>query len=129
MDKDRLKQLIEKNKLFVKRKKWKENELLQDCIKSLNNVELLENDEQIHQTISSIYERFSVKAFQQQVNICEMNLIPDMDYYIVWDNAELPAIKCKGKYILEGYDDVVAVSFDTYIVAEDFTECFFNDDM
>ena len=73
MDKDRLKQLIEKNKLFVKRKKWKENELLQDCIKSLNNVELLENDEQIHQTISSIYERFSVKAFQQQVNICEMN--------------------------------------------------------
>lgn len=44
-------------------------------------------------------------------------------------NTQLPLIKCKGKYILESFDDVVAVSFDTYIVAEDFTECFFSDDM
>lgn len=127
MDNDRLKQLKEKNKLFVRRKKWEENQLLQDCIKVLHSLELVENEEQIQKIISSMQERFSFGAYHQ-LNIDEMNLIPAMNYYIVWDNAELPIIKCKWKYILESFDDVVAVSFDTYIVAEDFSECFHNDD-
>ena len=39
-------------------------------------------------------------------------------YYIVWDEASLPVVLCLGKYINEFWDDVVAVAFDTYFVAE-----------
>lgn len=38
------------------------------------------------------------------------------DYYIVWDNERVPIIKCKGNDIIENWDDVLAVAFDTCFV-------------
>jgi hypothetical protein len=39
-------------------------------------------------------------------------------YYIVWDEATLPTVVCSGKRINECWNDVLAVAFDTYFVAE-----------
>ena len=39
-------------------------------------------------------------------------------YYIVWDEETLPIVLCLGKYINECWDDVMAVSFDTYFVSQ-----------
>ena len=39
-------------------------------------------------------------------------------YFIVWDEATLPIVLCLGKSINECWDDVMAVAFDTYFVAE-----------
>lgn len=38
------------------------------------------------------------------------------DYYIIWDNEQVPIIKCKGNDIIENWDDVLAVAFDTCFV-------------
>ena len=38
------------------------------------------------------------------------------DYYIIWDNERVPIIKCKGNDIIENWDDVLAVAFDTCFV-------------
>ena len=38
------------------------------------------------------------------------------DYYIIWDNEQVPIIKCKANDIIENWDDVLAVAFDTCFV-------------
>lgn len=40
-------------------------------------------------------------------------------YYIVWDNLNVPIIKCKGNDILAHWDDITAVAFDTCFVDKD----------
>lgn len=46
-----------------------------------------------------------------------MILEDDERYYIVWDEATLPVVLSTGKNIVECWDDVMAVSFDTYLVS------------
>ena len=43
-------------------------------------------------------------------------------YFVIWSDAVLPILKCTWNKILENIDDVLAVSFDTWLVSEDFTE-------
>ena len=53
----------------------------------------------------------------KQMSHCEKPIpLENRDYYVVWDSAQLPVIKCNGKSILSSWDDVVAVAFDTRIV-------------
>ena len=40
-------------------------------------------------------------------------------YYIIWDNVELPCVSCELKSIKEHLDDVLAVSFDTWLLSEE----------
>ena len=48
---------------------------------------------------------------------CEKPIpLENRDYYVVWDSAQLPVIKCNEKSLLSSWDDVVAVAFDTRIV-------------
>lgn len=43
-------------------------------------------------------------------------------------NAELPVVQCRGENILKCLDDVLAVSFETYIVSERFSAVLHSDD-
>ena len=53
----------------------------------------------------------------KQMSHCEKPIpLENRDYYVVWDSAQLPVIKCNGKSLLSSWDDVVAVAFDTRIV-------------
>lgn len=124
MDKSKLEQLKEKNRLLSQRKKRGSNRLFQACIQTLNTVSVVEDEEMIRQMFLKAHANDTYSQIE-----CKLELLAGKDYYIIWDNAELPIIKCKGKDILMCVDDVFAVSFDTYIVAEDFSECFHSDDM
>ncbi len=52
------------------------------------------------------------RRFHSDIPMIEKN----HDYYIVWDNERVPIIKCKGNDIIENWDDVLAVAFDTCFV-------------
>ena len=41
-----------------------------------------------------------------------------MFYSSIWDEESLPVIMSSGKSIRENWDDVMAVAFETYFVAE-----------
>lgn len=40
--------------------------------------------------------------------------------YIVWSDAEMPVLHCSAERIVQNLDDVLAVSFDTWLIAADF---------
>ena len=45
----------------------------------------------------------------KQMSHCEKPIpLENRDYYVVWDSAQLPVIKCNGKSLLSSWDDVVA---------------------
>ena len=46
-----------------------------------------------------------------------IDLKDDEQYYIVWDEMTLPVVLSSGRRIKENWDDVVAVSFETYFIA------------
>ncbi len=126
---DRLKRIDElKEKIYIniRNREAQNNELLQDCLKNLLNTELISDKNEIQRIINSISDNFSIKYHHiensYEIIRKEIDFIKNKDYYIVWDDADLPIIKCLGRSILTCLDDVTAVSFDTYIVAEDFSE-------
>ena len=128
MDRKRLKQLKEQNRLNLRRKKWEKNRLLQECIKKLQEVFILENEEQIQEVFVLIHKKFPNTTYSSLNDVCEINLLPAQSYYILWDNAELPIIESSGKYIDACFEEIFAVSFDTWIIDKNFTECFHIDD-
>ncbi len=70
--------------------------------------------------------RFNIKYHHidssYEISFNQLFLNSEQKYYIIWDNADIPILKCSGKYVLQFPDDVFVVDFDTYIVSEDFSE-------
>lgn len=58
----------------------------------------------------------------RDVSLSELSRLPDFSCYVIWDNAEIPVIKCRFKRVLGCLDDVLAVAFITWILAEDFSK-------
>ena len=126
MDKVRLEQLKEKNRAFVRRKTWEEHELFQDCIRSLGEVRLIEGEEEIRGLIHSMCGRFPFdEACPAAVD--ELDFGTDQTWYIVWDDAALPAVAWGGGPLPNRGDDLFAVAFDTYIFNGSFTEIVHRD--
>ena len=101
MDRVRLEQLKEKNRAFVRRKTWEEHELFQDCIRSLGNVRLIEGEEEIRGLIHSMYGRFPFDEHRHMEGarpaaVDELDFGTDQTWYIVWDDAALPAVAWGG---------------------------------
>lgn len=48
-----------------------------------------------------------------------IQLINNEKYYIIWGDIEMPIIKSELINILNTLDDVIAVSFDTWLLSED----------
>lgn len=40
------------------------------------------------------------------------------DYYVIWDNSELPAVKCKLFRVVENIDSIEAVAMNFFIISE-----------
>lgn len=45
-----------------------------------------------------------------------LNFIDDENCYIIWDEASIPVLKSSVDIIVKNIEDVLAVSFDTYLV-------------
>ena len=86
--------------------------LLQESVYSLERYQILKDEKEIAQIVKIINTNDA-----KQMNHCEKPIpLENRDYYVVWDSAQLPVIKCNGKSLLSSWDDVVAVAFDTRIV-------------
>lgn len=130
----RYEQLRKKNQDFILKKRREKNILLQECLYSLGaDVVVLSSTKQ-HQLLdrfndylSSDFELFERKKF------FDYKKIP-MDFfnhcvYIIWDEQTLPIINCTFSKIIEEFQNITAVSFDTWIVEENFEKfLLFNHD-
>ena len=100
------------NKEYIKKSQWKSNVLLQECLNNLETYQII-SDETIIKHIAKIANDTEIKRMSHSdIPMIKKN----HDYYIIWDNEQVPIIKCKGNDIIENWDDVLAVAFDTCFV-------------
>lgn len=100
------------NKEYIEKLQWKSNVLLQECLNNLKTYQII-SDEAMVKHIVKIADSIEIKRMSHSdIPMIEKN----HDYYIVWDNEQVPIIKCKGNDILENWDDVLGVAFDTCFV-------------
>lgn len=50
------------------------------------------------------------------MSFSELRSLGDFSCYIIYNNAELPVIKCRFKQVLEHLDDVLAPAFNTWVL-------------
>ena len=134
MDRVRLEQLKEKNRAFVRRKRWEGYELFQDCVRSLGEVRLIEDEEDIRGLIHSMCGCFPLDEYRhiqgaRPAAVDELNFGTDQTWYIVWDDAALPAVAWGGGPLPNGGHELFAVAFDTYIFNGSFTEIVHRDSL
>lgn len=66
------------------------------------------------------YGRLDFRRYKiaREMSISELGGLGDFSCYIIYNNAELPVIKCRFKQVLGCLDDVLAPAFDTWILDE-----------
>ena len=111
--KNKLKEL--KNQMTEKEKQQRlqKNVLYQECLEALEVYEVLENEDVVQEIIHLI----SLPSVEKHPYKDVIDLKDDEQYYIVWDEMTLPVVLSSGRRIKENWDDVVAVSFETYFIA------------
>ena len=111
--KNKLKEL--KNQMTEKEKQQRlqKNVLYQECLSALNTFEIIDNEDVIKELVHLISLSREEKHSYKDV----IDLKDDEQYYIVWDEMTLPVVLSSGRRIKENWDDVVAVSFETYFIA------------
>lgn len=117
-NKQKMVRLKEEARKKAKRRKWMENELLQECLSALNTYIIVDNED----LINTVLDTASIEKADMYSHKDDVLLVDEKKYYIVWDEAPLPLVLCLGKQINSCWDDVMAVSFDTYFVTESLTE-------
>lgn len=121
--------LKEKNKRKLRDENWKHNLLFQECINSLNNCEILflENTEKIFNKLIKIfpitfYGSIDWNKFNGIMNTEEMPYLYQAlnlknKYYVLWDMQDTPSVICDLSTILNNLYDVLAVSFNTWLLS------------
>ena len=126
--------LKEKNQLRVKGLNWKNNILFKECINLLNGCSILSLEES-EVLFGKIKDNFPFTDYGcidwNNINFCVTindiydiyNILKDCyQYYIIWDQKDIPCISCKLAAVIENIDDILAVSFDTWILSKDIKE-------
>lgn len=123
--------LKEKNKMKVRELKWKGNILFTECITSLHGCEIVSLEqsdvlfEQMKDTFSMTnYGHINWKKEQNFVTLEDISDIYKVcnlskEYYIIWDQKDIPCVSCQLATILAYLDDVLAVAFDTWLLSKD----------
>lgn len=112
--KQRLENLKKLSQLKMQEKKWEENELLQECLSALDLYSIINDKNEVEKIVNLA----SMPYAEMHSHAEQIYLDNNEQYFIVWDEATLPIVLCLGKSINECWDDVMAVAFDTYFVAE-----------
>lgn len=134
MDEERRKKyqlLKEKNKLRIKELKWKNNILFKECIASLNecNVLSLKESDVLFDKLQNNFPMTSYGCIDWNCvdrsvvieNIFDIYHIfnGDCECYILWDEEDVPCVSSTLAAIIENIDDVLAVSFNTWLLSKD----------
>lgn len=126
--------LKEKNNVKVREKSWKSNLLFTECLEALHDykIESLEESEKI---LTQFQKKFImtncgyidwnhidnskiIKDVLEIKNVCDIS----KEYYILWDQKDIPVVSCQLSTIIDNIDDVLAVSFDTWVLSNDIIE-------
>lgn len=132
--KKRYQLLKEKNSVKIKGVIWKNNVLFTECIDVLQscNIISLEETENLFEQMQKNFPMTAygcinwngVKESLTLDDISEVYHICDVDdvYYILWEQEGIPCVSCQLSTILENIDDVLAVSFDTWLLSKNTRE-------
>lgn len=98
--------------------------LFEECIAVLSEYSIIEDKELENQILSNLHltfygkADFSMYADSREISLNEIRLLSG-DYYVIWSDCTIPIIKCNISDILDNIDDVLAVSFDTWLISVD----------
>ena len=129
VSKERYENLKRKNQLRIEQNRWKSNVFFHEFLDSIKEYEVLSLD-----STRIIYDKL-LKAIpisvaghieQEKANgMIELSYeqlgdYVDLheDYYVIWDNSELPAVKCKFFHVVENIDSIEAVAMNFFIISE-----------
>jgi hypothetical protein len=123
--------LKKKNKINAIQKAWENNTLLQECIE-FTGAKIL-NYEEGNQILEEIqgkipftldgrvdFTKFKSKNIINTISSINESITISTEFYVMWDEVNLPCLKCELKDIIKFIDDVTAVSFDTWMVSSDY---------
>lgn len=101
--------------------------LFEECLAALGSykiVKIFEEKMALAQIKLTGYGRLDLRRYRsyRQITLSELQKLPDFSCYVIYDDAKLPVIKCRFKRVMECLDDVLAPSFDTWLLAEDYTK-------
>ena len=101
--------------------------LFEECLAALGSykiAKLYEAKMALAQLKLTEYGRLDLKRYKSphRVTLPELRKLSDFSCYVIYNNAELPVIKCRFKRVLECLDNVLAPSFDTWILSENYTK-------
>lgn len=129
--KKRYQMLKQRNEQIVKEQKWKKNDLFVECITALCEVDVLSLNK-TEETFKRMEKNFSMTCYghidwEKFKNIKTIDDVwPIMDKssecYILWDNEDIPCVSCKWSAIVKNIEEVLAVSFNTWILSGNETE-------
>ncbi|MBP3801656.1 MAG: hypothetical protein J6I85_06530 [Clostridia bacterium] len=130
--KERYEYLKRINQEKIKENKWKNNVLFMEFIQSIKEFNII-FENQSKEILDNVYNRFNLydsghviwnnfKGKQEIVSYSDLTKYINVDnnYYIIWDNNDIPMIKCTLKSVIDNVDDTEAVSINFLIVSEDY---------
>ncbi len=130
--KKRYEYLKKKQQEQIKLNKWKNNNLFMEFVQNVYEIDIISDDEYklLIERLSysiSFYSSGHInwkdsKCKKNKVTYLELSDYVDIskDYYVIWDNYDLPAVKCKLRSIINNADDIEAVAFSYLIISDDF---------
>lgn len=130
--KKRYEYLKKKQQEQIKLNKWQHNNLFMEFVQKINEITIISDDEckQLIERLSGSVSFFASghinwkdsKYKKNKVSYLELSDYTDIskEYYVIWDDYDLPVVKCKLQSIINNVDDVEAVAFSYLILSEDF---------
>lgn len=125
----------DEQRLKIKRrmiqKGWETNILLQECLAAMGDQAEIVPFEEGAELVSAL-NRVLRGLFRPENQYCpagweELDSVEEIlpqwmgcRVYVVWDGGELPVVHGSLSSVVRNVEDVTAVSFDTWVVSEDF---------
>lgn len=112
----RLEELKKQNEVNLKEKELMRNALYQECVATVKPFRIIKDENEIQKIFHALsLSEIKMYEYNEKADLCD-----EEQYLIIWDNADLPVLESLGKTIKENWDDVTAVSFETYFISTSF---------
>ena len=130
--KKRYEYLKKKQQEQIKLNKWQHNNLFMEFVQNVHEIDIISDDEYklLIERLSDSISFYSSghinwndsKCKKLKVTYLELSDYIDIskDYFVIWDNYDLPVVKCKLQSIINNVDDMEAVAFSYLIISDDF---------
>ena len=111
----RLEELKKQNEMNLKAKGYdlSRNVLYKECVEAIKPFRIITDEKEIQKIIHDMsMSEIKMYEYNEKADLCD-----EERFLIVWDSAGLPVLESSGKTIKENWDDVTAVSFETYFIS------------